>query len=95
MGQSEFKNKAYKTCFRVFCSFTMTGLAWALHSYCLLMTRPCVSNLYIQVPSTVRSSDSVTILALIKMCIFIPVAFLFLSQAMGAYRAQHSLTFNC
>ena len=57
MGKSEFKHKAYETFSRAFCSFVMTGLAWSLHGYCLLLTRLLGSNLYIQVPLTVSSSD--------------------------------------
>ena len=40
-----------------FCSFMMTDLAWPLHNHCLLLTRLWGSNVYIQVPPTVSSSD--------------------------------------
>ena len=45
-----------------FCSFMMTCLAWPLHSHCLLLTRLWGSNVYIQVPSTVSSSDVLDLL---------------------------------
>ena len=78
----------------------MTGLAWLLHSHCLLLTRLWDSNLYIQATSTLSSfsiedlSEFYHFFKKTYTATFIREAFLFLNQTVGAHRAQSFLSFN-
>ena len=76
----------------------MTCLAWSLHSHYL--TRLLGSVIYIQVTSSVSSSDILDLSQFYhffkkQMDIFIRVSFCFFNQAMGTHQAQTCLNFNC